>query len=157
MKSFLSPIGWLVVIVTALVVGTIVVFSSTARAADPAGYVLTIDRIIDGDSFIYRTPPGWPGWIKPEARISLIDTPESRKPPAKKICETVLGHRATDFAKTILHPGDVVTLVWDGKTHEKYGRLIGTVVLSDGRDYGALMITAGVARPYDGGSKKAWC
>lgn len=130
---------------------------SASAAPTPIQYWLIVSRVIDGDTFAFDAPD-WPGVFRPwSARVAGIDTPEHIKPPAKKLCEVRLGNRAIATAKTLLHTGDVVTVTWDGKTREKYGRLIGTVTLADGRDYGTLMVAAGAARPYNGGKKQPWC
>jgi len=48
-------------------------------------------------------------------------------------------------------------VTWDGKHHDKYLRLLGTITLPDGTDYGTAMIKSGSARAYDGKTKGAWC
>ncbi len=119
-------------------------------------YKGTVGHVIDGDSFTLVIK-GWPAYFSPwEVRVQGIDTPEHEFPPAQCIEETALGKQATVVAKTLLKPGDLVTVIWDGKSREKYGRLLGAVRLADGRDYGALMIAAGVARAYNGGFKAPW-
>jgi endonuclease YncB( thermonuclease family) len=37
---------------------------------------------------------------------------------------------------------------------EKYGRTLGRIVLRDGRDVGAELLKAGLAVPYEGGTKE---
>lgn len=62
---------------------------------------------------------------------------------------TIEGKAALAYLETLLHVGDVVTLVsygWD-----KYGgRIDGTIRLPDGRDLTETMIAAGQAAPWDG-------
>lgn len=157
-RRYLSITGWVVLAVAIFTAALFVAFLIPADAAPtPVQYPLIVSRVIDGDSFKFDNPD-FPGFIRPwEVRVSGIDTPEHVKPPAKKMCEVRMGLRATEVAKTLLHVGDTVTVTWDGKTHEKYGRLIGTVTLPDGSDYGTRMIAAGAARAYDGGTKRPWC
>ncbi len=156
--SLFTALGWAAIAVAAIL-ATVMIFVVTAHAepVPPQDYTVAVTKIVDGDSFDFALPADWPAFVKPEARIAGIDTPEHQRPAAQTLCEVALGVAATVFAKTILHPGDVVVIHWDGKTHEKYGRLIGTVTLPDHTDYGAAMIAHGSARAYGGGHKDPWC
>lgn len=62
---------------------------------------------------------------------------------------TPAGKEALAFLESVLHVGDIVTLVSHG--WDKYGgRIDGTVTLADGRDLTAVMIAAGHAAAWDG-------
>jgi len=66
---------------------------------------------------------------------------------------TPAGKAALAFLETVLHVGDVVTLVSQG--WDKYGgRIDGAITLADGRDLAAVMIAAGHAAPWDGKGSK---
>ena len=39
---------------------------------------------------------------------------------------------------------------------DQYGRLLAWLMI-DGRDVGRVLISENLARPYDGGQRKAWC
>jgi micrococcal nuclease len=80
-------------------------------------------------------------WIRRQSvRLLGCNAPELAT-PAGKI--------ALAYLETILHLGDIVTLVshsWD-----KYGgRIDGDIGLPDGRDLATVMIAAGQAAPWDG-------
>ena len=127
-------------------------------AAAPTGqtYTATVVRVVDGDSVVVAIP-AWAatpfGTIS--VRIAGIDTPESRKPPAKCAAEVVLGKAASAFAKGLVKPGDAVVVTYQGL--DKYARVDGALTLPDGRDWAAVMLGNGMARAYDGGTKSSWC
>lgn len=119
-------------------------------------YPATLVRVVDGDSAIVNVP-AWAGtpFATMSVRISGIDTPESRKPPAKCAAEVDLGKAASAFAKTLVKPGDAVTLTYRGR--DKYSRVDGAITLPDGRDWATVMLKSGHAKPYGGGTKESWC
>lgn len=121
----------------------------------------TVIRDVDGDT-LRVSIPRWPAPFTPiDVRIFGIDTPEHVKPPAQADCEVTLGLKAAVFARALVKPGDTVAITWRrANPHDKYGRLLGSVTLPDGRDWAATMIAAGLGRPYgaDGNLHKApWC
>lgn len=66
---------------------------------------------------------------------------------------TPAGKDSLAFLETVLHVGDVVTLVSHG--WDKYGgRIDGQVTLPDGRNLTDVMIAAGQAAPWDGQGAK---
>ena len=147
-----------------LVLGSVLLMAMTVVAnaktpAKPLAYHLTVDYVIDGDTFAFVRPKTLPPWVVDHVRISGIDTPEHVMPPAQAACEVALGIHASEVASTILHHGDAVTGTWDGHSQEKYGRLLGTVTLADGTDYGSEMVKRGVARVYTAADlkKQPWC
>jgi micrococcal nuclease len=102
--------------------------------------------------------PDWAG--TPFGTISVrvlgIDTPESQKAQAKCDRELALGKDAKDYAKQLIPPNSRLTFVY-AKPDKYGGRVLGTLQLPDGRDFGTVMIAAGKARPYDGKKKGSWC
>jgi micrococcal nuclease len=126
-------------------------------AAATIDYQAKVIKVIDGDT-IKVVIAGWPVPYNPDdVRIDGIDTPEKRMPPGKSLCEVKLGEAASAYAKTVIRLGSTVVVHYDTTKHDKYGRLLGTVTLEDGRDYGKLMVDGGFAKPYDGGTKSIWC
>lgn len=123
-------------------------------------YQATVVKVIDGDTLKVRVA-GFPAPFDPiDVRVWGIDTPEHRRPPAQAQCEVALGVKAAEFAQALIKPGVKVTVTYRLGVNDKYGRLLGSVTLSDGRDYGGLLIAKHLARPYgaDGNlHKTAWC
>lgn len=120
-------------------------------------YPATVVSAIDGDT-IKVVVADWPAPFTPvDVRIKGIDTPEHIKPPAKKVCEVKKGVAAMVYARTLVKAGDRVVITWTTGDHDKYGRLLGTVALADGSDWGQRMISGGYAVAYAGGAKKPWC
>lgn len=142
----------------ALVLLTIINLCGVApAAAETIAYQAKVLKVIDGDTIKVEVA-GWPAPFNPiNVRIDGIDTPEKKMPPAKSMCEVALGHAATGYALKTVRVGSMVTVNYDTTKHDKYGRLLGTMKLEDGRDYGSIMIAGGFARPYDGGTKSVWC
>lgn len=140
-----------------MILAIIAAMIAVTTAAQPVSYEARVDHVIDGDTVAVRITD-WPAPFTPiSVRILGIDTPEHVKPPAQAACEVVLGKQAIVAAKTLLHPADKIVVTWDGKHRDKYGRLLATVRLASGVDYGAEMIARHVARAYDGGHKDKWC
>lgn len=121
-----------------------------------AQFPAIVVRGVDGDT-LRVSVPAWAGtpFDPIDVRISGIDTPESRKPPAKCKAEVALGKAASAFAKTLVKPGDAVTLTVAGA--DKFFRLDGSIALPDGRDWATVMLGTGMARPYAGKTKPDWC
>ena len=106
----------------------------------------------DGDT-CYVLAPSLPEPLqKMSVRILGIDTPEIRgdcdeeKALAKQ--GRVVANREFREAETI----EFRDLKWD-----KYGGRVLSNVYLDGELYSQKLIDVGLARPYDGGTKEAWC
>jgi endonuclease YncB( thermonuclease family) len=103
--------------------------------------------IHDGDTatfdldlgFAVRIPgQSWAGKTMLSCRVFGINAPE---------LSTDAGKAALAYAQTILHPGDLCTVLshgWDAYG----GRFDGSITLPDGSDFGQAMIAAGQAVPY---------
>lgn len=126
---------------------------SSIAAEGPYGKVRLdeITSIYDGDTF-RATIRDWPAVIghRVPVRIAGIDTPELRdKRPAVR----ALALRAKQFSVQRLRAARYVEL--RNIRRDKYFRLLGDVWV-DGNDLGAMLIRAGLAKPYDGGTKSVW-
>jgi len=133
------------------------------RAPDPARafvYQATVLKVVDGDT-LRVTVVGWPDPFTPiDVRVAGLDTPESRRPPAKAACEVALGEAAKSYAKALAAPGQTVRLTYVAGRNDKYRRLLADVTLPDGRDWAGVMIGAGYGRAYGldhSLTKSAWC
>ena len=106
----------------------------------------------DGDT-CYVTAPTLPEPLqKMSVRILGIDTPEIRGEceEEKKLAleARALANKLFREARTI----EFGNLKWD-----KYGGRVLVDVYLDGKNYKDEIINAGLARPYDGGTKQGWC
>lgn len=111
------------------------------------------DRVCyDGDT-CYIDVPFLPDSLrKMSIRILGIDTPEIKGKCDK---EKELALEAREFANKAFREAkeiDYQDLGWD-----KYGGRLLTNVYLDGKLYSKMIIDAGLARPYDGGTKEGWC
>lgn len=131
-----------------------------ALLAASIAYPATVVRPIDGDTLKVHIA-GFPAAFDPIAvRVYGLDTPEQRRPPAQAACEVPKGLAAAAFAKTLIKPGDAVTVIYTPGLNDKYRRLLARVTLADGRDWATVMISGNHGRPYGatGGLHKApWC
>ena len=122
-----------------------------------APFAAVVLNVTDGDTIKVRVP-AWSA--TPFETISLrvigIDTPESRRPPARCQAEVAKGIAAKAFARDHLKLGTAVSFTFQG--FDKYGgRILSRLDLPDGRDFALTMIAAGHARAYDGRKKESWC
>ena len=83
-------------------------------------YATTIDRVVDGDTFIVNNPNPPLDMLQKSHRLAGIDTPESFKQVAKCQKEIELGLKAKEFTKNFTKGEvDIVYLELD-----KYGRYL---------------------------------
>lgn len=131
--------------------------SSTTVVAENHVYIYQakVERVVDGDTVRVQIPSFPPPFNPIAVRIDHVNTPEKRAPaPA---CEIALGERASAFAHEAMPDGTNVTVLYDDRRQDKYGRLLARIVLPNGRDYGQSLIEAGLAKPYNGEKKTEWC
>ena len=116
-------------------------------------YATTIDRVVDGDTFIVNNPNPPLDMLQKSHRLAGIDTPESFKQVAKCQKEIELGLKAKEFTKNFTKGEvDIVYLELD-----KYGRYL-VNVSKNGKDLAEELVKNGLAVFYDGGTKtKDWC
>jgi endonuclease YncB( thermonuclease family) len=96
----------------------------------------------DGDTF----------WLAGEKiRVADIDAPELH---GQCSAETRQAHVARDRLLALLNSGSI-ELVRQGRDRDRYGREL-RLVLVDGRDVGAMLISEGLARRW-AGRRMPWC
>lgn len=101
-------------------------------------------RVIDGDTI--------QGSDGVKYRLLGYDTPETYQ--ARCVEELARGNRATARLKELLRSGDV-RLIESGSL-DRYGRSLAHLTVN-GSDVGQILINEGLARPYNGGRREAWC
>jgi micrococcal nuclease len=110
-------------------------------------YNAVVTNVVDGDTFDADVDLGFRAWIRGlRFRVRHINAPEMHGP------SLAAGRAATDFAVGLLRGGPD----WPGRVTmrtektDDFGRWLAEVTLPDGRDFGAAMIGAGHAVPYEG-------
>ena len=119
--------------------------------------VISIDRVLDGDTIDVTIDLGFDLYKKERVRVAGVDTPEKR---TRDLEEKALGIDATNWLKGKLEgaiEGDddlVIRTELDGGVG-KYGRLLGWLYIGDADlSLNEQMIEEGYAWAYDGGTKK---
>jgi endonuclease YncB( thermonuclease family) len=124
-----------------------------AQAADKVEgpVAAAVTRVLDGDTLEVRAEV-WLGIeLTSHVRIRGIDAPELHSSCA---AERTMAEAARDRLTTLV--GDSVRL--SRIEQDKYGgRVDADVVNAAGTDLKAAMLAAGLARPYDGGTRGDWC
>ena len=118
--------------------------------------VISIDKVVDGDTIDVTIDLGFDLYKKERVRIAGIDTPEKR---TRNLEEKELGIDATNWLKQRLESavaGDddlIIRTELDGGVG-KYGRLLGWCYIGDATvSLNEQMIDQGYAWAYDGGKK----
>ena len=98
-----------------------------------------IVRMIDGDTAVVHMEI-MPGFVMHEAhvRVQGINAPEM---------STQAGRVAWEAAKLLLPPEAVIMLAMEDT--DKYGRMLGKIIMADGRLFGDVMIANGNAVVYN--------
>ncbi len=109
-------------------------------------------RVIDGDTIAVRARI-WIGQsVETRVRIAGVDAPELR---GDCTLETKLALAARDLVTKVI--GDAPAILRDVR-HDKFGgRVLARVESGAGEDISALLIAAGLGRPYDGVKRISWC
>jgi endonuclease YncB( thermonuclease family) len=111
-----------------------------------------IVEVIDGDTVKLRAHIWLGQEVETAVRLAGINAPELR---GDCDAERQLAQQARAYLTTLL-TGGAVSL--RDIAYDKYGgRVVAQVIDAAGRDLGAALVTAGYARPYDGGKRAAWC
>ena len=118
--------------------------------------VVSIDRVVDGDTIDVTIDLGFDLYKKERVRVAGVDTPEKR---TRDLDEKELGIDATNWMKKNLEDtidGDdelIIRTELKGGVG-KYGRLLGWLYVGDDDvSLNEQMIGEGYAWPYDGGTK----
>ena len=106
----------------------------------------------DGDT-CYVIAPSLPESLqKMSIRILGIDTPEIRGACTE---EKELALEGREVANNLFRNAEKIE--FRGYKWDKYGGRILTDVYIDNQNYAELLMMAGLARPYYGGTKTSWC
>jgi micrococcal nuclease len=92
---------------------------ATARDPTAAREFATVERVVDGDTFVARTAE-----MTVRVRLIGIDTPETVKPNTPVRC---FGPEASARARSLLPPGERVELAYDVRRLDRYGRTLAYV------------------------------
>lgn len=102
-----------------------------------------VNCVVDGDT----------AWIGgQDVRVANIDAPETH--PSRCAREAELGQAATERLHDLLNSGAVTMTSIDRDT-DVYGRKLRNVAVN-GKDVGETLVSAGLARPWEG-HRRPWC
>ncbi len=97
----------------------------------------------------------WPGQtIQAIVRLAGVDAPELR---GKCEGEKERARAAAAFVAARLTAGAPVWLTAPRPDTSPGARTLARMVMADGRDLAAMLIAAGLGRPYEGGQRAGWC
>lgn len=110
-----------------------------------------IVSVHDGDTVQVRI-----GAVIETVRLISVDTPEL-PPLARCTSEARKARAARDRLASLAPPGSRIRLVNPGRRlRDRYGRLLADIILTDGRNVGAVLVAEGLARPWTG-KRQPWC
>ena len=119
--------------------------------------VVSIDRVVDGDTIDVTIDLGFDLFKKERVRVAGVDTPEKR---TRDLEEKERGIHATNWIKenldgAISGSDDLIIRTELVGGMGKYGRLLGWLYIGDSDvSLNEQMIEEGYAWPYDGGTKQ---
>ena len=109
-------------------------------------------EVVDGDTIAVRARI-WVGQdVETRVRLSGVDTPEFNGRCGR---ERELAAHARAFVVEAIGGGTVKLI--DVHYGKYAGRVVAYVETAAGDDLGALLIAAGLGRPYHGGARASWC
>lgn len=108
-----------------------------------------VTRVIDGDSMKVSIPVDGHVWTFP-IRVYGIDCPEIR---TKNLREKELGFEAKSRVEELVL-GKIVSLQLG--EFDKFGRLLGSIVTSDGTNVADDLISKELAVAFEGGKRHTW-
>lgn len=139
---------------TAPILLVLALCSIGAAGAETFGTITDIEvvRVYDGDTF-FADIAGYPPLIGDDIgiRVRGVDCPEIRGSCDR---ERQLAREARDFVEELLGSADQISLV--DLERGKYFRIVATVLV-DGQDLSALLISEGLAVPYEERDEANWC
>jgi micrococcal nuclease len=113
-------------------------------------YKCKVTRVVDGDTCDVNVDLGFNLFTKDRVRLMGIDTPESR---TRNLAEKKLGLAAKVRLKELFKGQKSLILKTSKEGKGKFGRILGTIVIDDGRNVNDILCLEGHARPYHGGNK----
>jgi endonuclease YncB( thermonuclease family) len=128
--------------------GRIALPDAARQTPVPAGKARIV-KIVDGDTVNVLLPDGANAETEEKVRLFGINTPELHPRPGTpkgSFTPELFAQEACDYLASLCPVGGDVSLAQHGR--DKYGRLLGVIVLADGRDANRLLIAAGLAKPY---------
>ena len=113
----------------------------------------TVKEVIDGDTIKVTMVDSEGNDVVKEVRLANSDSPEMGLG-----CDSSkqLAKRAQARAKALMPQGAKVQLK-NVKDDEFTNRIDANVILSDGRDVGAILIKENLAHSFDGKKRASWC
>jgi len=102
----------------------------------------TVVHVHDGDTMTLDLDLGWYITYRQSIRVMHINAPEVIG------ASKVAGLKSRDRVRELLPPGTVVEI--DSVGLDKYGRSLAVVTLPQGGDLGSLLLSEGLAIPYEG-------
>ncbi|HYG75506.1 MAG TPA: thermonuclease family protein [Planctomycetota bacterium] len=122
------------------------------QAAKPSGSGTRarVVKVIDGDTLqVLILGDGAAEPVKDTLRVYGINTPELHPRPGaprESFVVEPFAREAQEYLALLCPVGSEITIV--EKNRDRYGRLLGVVLLGDGRDANRLMVESGLARAY---------
>lgn len=113
-------------------------------------YLAKITSVYDGDgAFDCTIDMGMKLYLKKQVRLYGVDTPELRGK------QKIAGRKVRDFVREYILDKNVVLHTKKDKSG-KYGRLLASIKLDDGKDLATILLDKGYAKVYLGGKKEPW-
>lgn len=115
-------------------------------------YDCLLDRVIDGDTIVVDIHLGFDIWMKGQhIRINGIDTPESRTSDKIEQMFGILSKERVIELLTVKREHKI--LIDPHNDRDKYGRILGDIILSDTETLSSILIKEHLAVHYGGKSK----
>jgi endonuclease YncB( thermonuclease family) len=100
--------------------------------------------VVDGDTV----------WLDgTKIRIADIDAPETH--PSRCAYEAEMGSKATNRLQQLLNSGPITVSANGDRDEDKYGRKLRVIELN-GQSVGTMLVSEGLARPWEG-HRRPWC
>ena len=104
-------------------------------------YSAEVIKIIDGDTIKAKVDLGFSVHVVENLRLFGLNAPEHGSPE---------GDAATEWLKVQLPIGSTIIVKTQKDKTEKFGRMLASVVLSNGTDLNSALIASGHAKSWDG-------
>jgi endonuclease YncB( thermonuclease family) len=108
--------------------------------------------VIDGDTIAVEAQVWLGQKLAIKVRLQGVDAPELKGRCQR---ERDLAVQARDFVRQQFGQGPV--RLADVHYGKYAGRVVARVITATGADLGQQLLTAGLARPYQGGARQSWC